>query len=83
MASTNKNEFSSRSHCILQISLEQVDVVKDIKSQTLNSKFLLVDLAGSEKGGIERGIRLFEGAKINKSLLALGNCINILSKSNQ
>ena len=45
----------------------------------MNSKFLLVDLAGSERGGLEKGIRTHEGANINKSLLSLANCINILS----
>lgn len=46
----------------------------------------MVDLAGSERGAFEKGIssyhlgiRLQEGSNINKSLLALGNCINLLS----
>lgn len=42
----------------------------------------LVDLAGSERAAIStnRGLRLTEGANIiNRSLLALGNCVNILS----
>ena len=39
----------------------------------------MVDLAGSERGGLEKGIRREEGSNINKSLLALGNCINILA----
>jgi kinesin family protein 18/19 len=50
------------------------------------SKYLMVDLAGSERGSLEKGmrkvnkgIRLQEGSNINKSLLALGNCINLLS----
>ena len=40
----------------------------------------MVDLAGSERAATtdNRGIRLVEGANINKSLLALANCINIL-----
>ena len=41
----------------------------------------MVDLAGSERACVSdnRGIRMIEGANINKSLLSLGTCINILS----
>ena len=41
----------------------------------------MVDLAGSERASASdnRGIRQVEGANINRSLLALANCINILS----
>ena len=40
----------------------------------------MIDLAGSERAAAteNRGQRMIEGANINKSLLALGNCINIL-----
>lgn len=40
----------------------------------------MIDLAGSERGNATEntGIRLWEGAKINTSLLALANCINAL-----
>jgi len=40
----------------------------------------MVDLAGSERASTSdnRGIRMVEGANINRSLLALANCINIL-----
>lgn len=79
MAATGQNQFSSRSHSILQILIEQRSKVKEIKEEYLVSKFLLVDLAGSERGGLEKGIRTHEGKNINKSLLSLGNCINILS----
>jgi kinesin family protein 18/19 len=42
----------------------------------------LIDLAGSERAARTKnqGIRLVEGANINKSLLALGNCINALGQ---
>lgn len=42
----------------------------------------IIDLAGSERASAtkNRGERLHEGAKINRSLLALGNCINALCK---
>ena len=79
MAATGQNLFSSRSHAILQIIVEQHNKIKDIKEEYFISKFLLVDLAGSERGGLEKGIRTHEGKNINKSLLSLGNCINILS----
>lgn len=48
--------------------------------ETLCGKLSLIDLAGSERGTVteNRGIRLREGAKINRSLLALANCINAL-----
>lgn len=45
------------------------------------SKLSLIDLAGSERASVNdnRGLRMKEGANINRSLLALGACINILS----
>jgi len=42
----------------------------------------MIDLAGSERGTVAMGggaRRLREGANINKSLLALGNCITALA----
>lgn len=41
----------------------------------------MIDLAGSERGSATgcSGARFTEGANINKSLLALGNCINSLA----
>lgn len=48
--------------------------------ESMAGKLSLIDLAGSERGTVteNRGIRLREGAKINRSLLALANCINAL-----
>ena len=45
-------------------------------------KLSLVDLAGSERAAAtkNRGQRQVEGANINRSLLALGNCINALGE---
>jgi kinesin family protein 18/19 len=42
-------------------------------------------LAGSERAAStgNRGIRMVEGANINKSLLALGNCINMLYENSK
>jgi hypothetical protein len=47
-------------------------------------KFSLIDLAGSERAANthNRGLRLLEGANINRSLLALGNCITALVQGN-
>ena len=51
----------------------------------LVSKVSLIDLAGSERANnikTRKSVqRLFEGQNINRSLLALANCINILAKS--
>ena len=44
------------------------------------SKLSMIDLAESERASAtnNRGLRMVEGANINRSLLALGNCINAL-----
>ena len=84
MAPTNQNKFSSRSHAILQISLERKSFNDEANNFNIYySKFLMVDLAGSERGGLEKGKRREEGANINKSLFTLGSCINILSDKNK
>lgn len=79
---TNANAESSRSHAILQISIKRTEEHKE-QRVVKQSKFTLIDLAGSERASqtLNRGIRLFEGAQINKSLLALGNCIKALVKN--
>ena len=63
--------MSSRSHAILQIFVQQRQLV---------SKLSLIDLAGSERAAAAdaRTKRSAEGAHINKSLLALCECINAL-----
>ncbi|KAI9478025.1 MAG: P-loop containing nucleoside triphosphate hydrolase protein [Benjaminiella poitrasii] len=75
---TETNESSSRSHAILQILL---------KRRTNNSvygKLNFIDLAGSERGA-DRGNNSdtktrMEGAEINRSLLALKECIRALDQ---
>jgi kinesin family protein 18/19 len=78
MAATSANQFSSRSHAILQILVESFNPSGLITT----AKLSLVDLAGSERASTaeSKGMRMLEGSKINKSLLALGNCINMLSE---
>jgi kinesin family protein 18/19 len=79
MAATGANQFSSRSHAILIIQIESHK--RGDLDTIFYSKLQIVDLAGSERAASteNRGQRMIEGANINKSLLALGNCINILS----
>lgn len=77
---TNANETSSRSHAIFQVLISRSDKTRNTSVEVNYSKLSLIDLAGSERGTStgNRGIRMMEGAKINRSLLALGNCINAL-----
>ena len=77
---TGANETSSRSHGILQVSIEYKEKNSGIDYEIKYNKLSLVDLAGSERASStqNRGIRLIEGANINRSLLTLGNCINAL-----
>jgi kinesin family protein 18/19 len=79
---TDANETSSRSHAILQITVEAKDKASGTSAQVAVGKLSLIDLAGSERAAKtnNRGIRMIEGANINRSLLALGNCINALVK---
>ena len=78
---TLNNANSSRSHAILQINLEREE--KNNNNYSFG-KFILVDLAGSEKISANSGkiSKANESGSINKSLLALANCINILCSSN-
>lgn len=61
----------------MRTSSSSASLTKDVKV----SKLALIDLAGSERATVtkNKGARLREGANINKSLLALGNCINALA----
>ena len=77
---TMANQVSSRSHAILQLNVIHTRGDKD---STVESKLSLIDLAGSERASAtnNKGVRLMEGANINKSLLALANCINALAEN--
>eukprot|EP00667_Euglena_gracilis_P010948 EG_transcript_11173 len=74
--STAANADSSRSHGILQL------VIKTREKERFFGKLSFIDLAGSERGAdtahCDRQTRM-EGADINKSLLALKECIRALA----
>ncbi|KAG0651845.1 Kinesin 5 [Hyphodiscus hymeniophilus] len=77
---TEANATSSRSHAVLQINVAQKDRNADVNEPHTMATLSIIDLAGSERASAtkNRGERLIEGANINKSLLALGSCINAL-----
>ena len=75
---TSANAHSSRSHAVFQIILRTNN-----NKKPLHGKFSLIDLAGNERGAdtnsANRQTRM-EGAEINKSLLALKECIRALGR---
>ncbi|KAI8121322.1 Kinesin-like protein KIF18A [Lucilia cuprina] len=75
---TDANAESSRSHAVFQVHIRITDRKTGTKRMV---KLSMIDLAGSERAASTKGIgiRFKEGASINKSLLALGNCINKLA----
>lgn len=77
---THANATSSRSHAVLQINVTQSPRTADVKEERTMATLSIIDLAGSERASATKnmGKRMVEGANINKSLLALGNCINAL-----
>ncbi|CAL9751325.1 unnamed protein product [Musa acuminata subsp. burmannicoides] len=79
--STEANATSSRSHAVLEITVKRKQR-NQYQSQILRGKLALVDLAGSERASETNsgGQKLRDGANINRSLLALANCINALGK---
>ncbi|KAI9031276.1 P-loop containing nucleoside triphosphate hydrolase protein, partial [Hyaloraphidium curvatum] len=81
-APTEANQASSRSHAVLQVHIQHKDRASGTHSSWTKAVLSIIDLAGSERASVtkNRGERLHEGAKINRSLLALGNCINALCK---
>ncbi|XP_045172444.2 kinesin-II 85 kDa subunit-like isoform X15 [Mercenaria mercenaria] len=76
------NEFSSRSHSMLMLTIdsEMQDPDDENLYITKRGKLTFVDLAGSEKvkDSNSTADTLVESNSINKSLLVLGNCISSL-----
>ena len=74
---TGANIDSSRSHAILQLALKE-------NNKKLFGKLSFIDLAGSERGAdtidTNKQTRM-DGAEINKSLLALKECIRALDQT--
>ena len=77
---TKVNEVSSRSHAVLQVTVRARNKYAE-DAQSRLGKLSMIDLAGSERANKtdNTGARLVEGQNINRSLLALGNCINALA----
>lgn len=83
---TSMNAFSSRSHAIFTIYIEQeipLSNEEDKQEKHVDirqSKFHFVDLAGSERASRtnSEGQRMKEGIDINRGLLALGKVIRAL-----
>jgi len=80
---THANATSSRSHAILQINVTQSPRLAEVTEERTMATLSIIDLAGSERASATKnmGKRMVEGANINKSLLALGNCINALCEA--
>ena len=79
-AFTEANAVSSRSHAVLQIHVRSRPTHIGTSIVYTSATLSIIDLAGSERASVtkNKGDRLLEGANINRSLLALGNCINAL-----
>lgn len=78
VGATGANADSSRSHAILQLTL------RNSKNGAEFSRISFIDLAGSERAAdvqnSDRQTRM-EGAEINKSLLALKECIRAMDRA--
>lgn len=90
MGHTLLNAESSRSHSVFTIRVVQApvdhrgeNVVQD-REKIVVSQLSLVDLAGSERTNRTQntGQRLHEAGNINKSLMTLRNCLEILRENN-
>ena len=80
---TEYNNNSSRSHAILNIYIEIEDQGINLRQNKSIGKFMLLDLAGCEKTSFNNNIKNKELGSINKSLLALNKCINLLVSKNR
>lgn len=77
---TEANAVSSRSHAVMSVNIRRKPKTAGLVDDWTVATLSVIDLAGSERASVtkNKGDRLLEGANINKSLLALGNCINAL-----
>ncbi|KAF9426137.1 hypothetical protein BGZ94_006922 [Podila epigama] len=84
--STLLNKTSSRSHCVFTIKILKTPQFGNCASETAAvgktslSRLSFVDLAGSERirNTHSSGQRLREAGDINKSLMVLGHCMEVL-----
>ncbi|KPI82926.1 putative MCAK-like kinesin [Leptomonas seymouri] len=78
---TSANAESSRSHAVLQIEVRETKSANVRRGPKTIGRISFIDLAGNERGAdtfdCDRKTRM-EGAEINKSLLALKECIRAL-----
>ncbi|XP_063713738.1 uncharacterized protein LOC134841636 [Symsagittifera roscoffensis] len=83
MGVSNCNDHSSRSHTLLLCEVSSESLSPDDHTMYIHKHghLTFVDLAGSEKLNQTCEGNLAETTNINKSLLALGNCISCLSDS--
>lgn len=79
---TDANYKSSRSHAIFQVHIASTNKKSSLSRVV---KLSMIDLAGSERGtnASHEDQRFKEGTCINKSLLALGNCIQKLAEGSK
>lgn len=78
---TSANAESSRSHAVLQLEVRETRSANGRRAPRTIGRISFIDLAGNERGAdtfdCDRKTRM-EGAEINKSLLALKECIRAL-----
>lgn len=77
IAENFSNKRSSRSHMVVLL-----EVSFHYKGELRHTKVAFLDLAGSERMVLDKKELMREGANINRSLLALTNCISILAEKN-
>jgi hypothetical protein len=82
---TRANLASSRSHAILEVRVQRTSRSAGKDHTVHTGRLHMIDLAGSERAAStgNHGQRMVEGQHINRSLLALGNCINALGTGSQ
>ncbi|SGZ31825.1 BQ5605_C042g12013 [Microbotryum silenes-dioicae] len=85
--STLANRASSRSHSVFTIKIIKIrkGANVDDPDAATTSRFSIVDLAGSERVNNTQafGERLKEAGQINKSLMVLGQCMEVLRKNQE